>query len=122
MNAKDGSDGKEPVERDGFEEELALFFSDDWHPASEEDDESGFDVSDFVAGLYGVESVFFLPVAVEGPLTAFVEAQQARALHNFEIGVDNHGQTFLVGVAGSEGDRIVLVSVSLAEDESFGGA
>ena len=118
MSAKDASDGQEPVEHDRFDEELAKSLSDDWHPAGEEDDESGFDVSGFVAGLYDVEGVFFLPVAVEVPLAAFVEAQQARALHNFEIGVDNHGQTFLVGVAGSEGDRIVLVSVSLAEDGS----
>ena len=117
MSAKDGFDGNEPVEHDRFDEELATFLSDEWHPASEERGDNGFDVSDFVAGLYGVESVFFLPAAVEVPLTAFVEAQQARALHNLEIGVDNQGRTFLVGIAGTEGDQVVLVSVSLAEDD-----
>lgn len=115
MSAKDTPDGREPAEQDRFEEERALFLSDDWQSASEEGD-SGFDVSDFVAGLYDVEGVFFLPAAVEVPLSAFVEAQQARALHNLEIGVDNHGHTFLVGLAGSDGDQVVLVSVSLAVD------
>ena len=117
MSAKDASDGGKPVEHDRFEEELTLFLSEDWQPASEEDGDSGFDVSDFVAGLYDVEGVFFLPAAVEVPLAAFVEAQQARALHNLEIGVDNQGHTFLVGIAGSDGDQVVLVSVSIAEDD-----
>jgi hypothetical protein len=120
MSAKDGSDGKKPVEQDGFDEELALFLSEDWRPACEEESESSFDVSGFLAELYDVEGVLVLPAAVEVPLDAFHLAQQADALHNLEIVVDRHGQTYLVGIAGTEGDQIVLVSVSLAEDESFG--
>jgi hypothetical protein len=126
MSAKDAPDGREPVEQDGFEEELALLLSDDWRPTCEQDDDSSFDVSDFLAELYDVEGVFFLPAAVEVPLDAFLAAQQADALHNLEIVVDKHCRTYLVGIAGSDGDQIVLVSVSLAavenDDDSFGGA
>jgi len=118
MSAKDASDGNEPVERDGFEEELALFLSDDWRPTCEEDDDSSFDVSDFLAELYDVEGVFMLPAAVEVPLAAFHEAQQADALHNLEIVIDRHGGTYLVGIAGPDGDRVVLVSVSFAPVEN----
>ena len=93
MSAKDASDGQEPVEHDGFEEELAVFLSDDWQPACEEDGDSGFDAA------------------------AFLAAQQADALRNLEIVVDRHCRTYLVGIAGSDGDQIVLVSVSLAAVE-----
>jgi hypothetical protein len=126
MSAEDAADGKEPVEHDGFDEDLAQFLSDDWRPTCEEDDDSSFEVSDFLAELYDVEGVFMLPAAVEVPLAAFHEAQQADALHNLEIVIDRHGGTYLVGIAGSEGDQIVLVSVSLAPvetgDDSIGDA
>jgi len=117
MSAKDASDGQEPVEHDGFEEELAVFLSDDWQPACEEDGDSGFDAAAFLAELYDVEGVYLLPAAVEVPLDAFLAAQQADALRNLEIVVDRHCRTYLVGIAGSDGDQIVLVSVSLAAVE-----
>jgi hypothetical protein len=42
------------------------------------------------------------------------------------IVIDRHGGTYLVGIGGSDGDRVVLVSVSFApvenSDDAFGGA
>ncbi len=114
MSAKDAPDGREPVEQDGFEEELALFLSDDWQPASVEDDDHGFDVSGFLEGLRDMEGVFILPAAVEVPLDAFVAAHRAEALHNLEVVVDNHGRTYLVGTVVSDGNQAYLVSVSIA--------
>ena len=121
MSTNDASNGREPVEHDGFEEELALFLSDDWHPASEADDDHGFDVSGFLEGLRNMEGVFILPAAVEVPLDAFVAAHRAEALHNLEVVVDNHGRTYLVGTVVSDGNQAYLVSVSIAADESLGG-
>ncbi len=122
MSSRDGSDDKEPVEHDRFEEELARLLSDEWRFAFEENDDGGFDTADFVTGLYSVEGVFFLPAAVQVPLAAFLEAQRADALHQLELVVDKHGQTYLVGIAGSEGDQVMLASVLLKavdnEDDS----
>lgn len=121
MSGKDASDGGEPVGNDRFEEELAAFLAEDWQPRAVWEDEGGFDLSDFLAGLYNVEGVLFLPAVVEVPLSAFVMAQRARALRHLQIDVDNDGQIFLAGVVVSGGDQVVLASVSFASAEDDDG-
>lgn len=116
-----GKDDGEPVGNDGFEEELAAFLADDWQPRAEWADEGGFDLSDFLAGLYHVDGVLFLPAVVEVPLAAFVAAERARALRQLQIEVDNHGQIYLAGVVVSGGDQVALASVPLASVEDDEG-
>lgn len=121
MSGKDASDGGEPVGNDGFEEELAAFLAEDWQPRAAWEDEGGFDLSDFLAGLYHVDGVLFLPAVVEVPLAAFVAAQRARVLRQLQIDVDDAGQIYLAGVVVSGADQVMLASVSFASAEDDDG-
>jgi len=52
---------------------------------------------------------------MEVPLDAFVSAQEAGALVNMEIAIDDNGHPFLMAIArASESHQAVLVSVSFA--------
>jgi hypothetical protein len=107
-------DWEDPAARSDLDDELGALLAGE---LSKADGEGIFALSRFLEALRLVEGVIFNTTVVEVPISALVEAQEAGALHNLELGVDAFDRPYLMGLVVSESgdERIVLASRSFVE-------
>ena len=79
---------------------------------------ASFDLAAFLDKLRATEGVLINHQAIEVPLDAMLEAQEACVLYRLELAVDDSGHPYLMGMVVSGGEQIVLVSRSFVEVEN----
>ena len=79
---------------------------------------ASFDLAAFLDKLRTTEGVLINHQAIEVPLDAMQEAQDACVLFGLELAVDDAGNPYLIGAVVADDEQVVVVSRSFVEVEN----